>query len=158
MVHNQDNFPIVPVPESRPNASKPVHVLIFHCEFSSQRGPELSRFLRKVDRYINYPRYPFVFYPHVYVMLGGYAAFHSRYPELCEPQSYLKMLEKGYKSELNYYSRVTKHVSKACHECFKQPDLINLQVSSSMSKEEARKPSLRPVKTMQRKSASPIIS
>ncbi|VDL18710.1 unnamed protein product [Hymenolepis diminuta] len=143
---DDEKIPMVSVPEADPNAP-PTHVLIFHCEFSSQRGPELSRFLRKVDRYINYPRYPFVFYPHVYVMLGGYASFYKEYPELCEPRNYLKMFEKGFKDELTYYSKLTKEVSNTCTACFKDSKLVNLKISPSMEDKE-KKPILRSVQTM----------
>ncbi|VDN95923.1 unnamed protein product [Rodentolepis nana] len=139
-------IPFAPVPEADPNAP-PIHLLIFHCEFSSQRGPELSRFLRKVDRYINYPRYPFVFYPYVYVMYGGYASFYRQYPQLCEPQNYLKMFEKGYRDVLAYYSKLTKEVSNACTACFRDSNLVNLKVSPTMEEKEIR-PALRSVQTM----------
>nr|CUU98538.1 hypothetical transcript [Hymenolepis microstoma] len=143
---DDENIPLAPVPEADPNAP-PIHLLIFHCEFSSQRGPELSRFLRKVDRYINYPRYPFVFYPYVYVMYGGYASFYKEYPELCEPRNYLKMFEKGYKDVLTYYSKLAKEVSSACTACFKDSNLVNLRISPSMEDKE-KKPALRSVQTM----------
>ena len=58
----------------------PSHVIIFHCEFSSQRAPGMAQFLRKLDRTTNCSRYPFLFYPETYVMKGGYAEFYRRFP------------------------------------------------------------------------------
>ena len=50
-------------------------VLIFHCEFSSERGPKLSRFLRSKDRLANKECYPNLFYPELYLLEGGYKNF-----------------------------------------------------------------------------------
>ena len=55
------------------------HVLIFHCEFSSERGPKMSRFLREQDRELNKDHYPRLNYPEIYVLEGGYKAFYEKY-------------------------------------------------------------------------------
>ncbi|XP_071089307.1 M-phase inducer phosphatase-like [Haliotis cracherodii] len=55
------------------------NILIFHCEFSSERGPKLLRHLRSLDRKVNSDRYPFLFYPEVYLLDGGYKAFFSKH-------------------------------------------------------------------------------
>uniref|UniRef100_A0A6I8P431 M-phase inducer phosphatase n=1 Tax=Ornithorhynchus anatinus TaxID=9258 RepID=A0A6I8P431_ORNAN len=49
-------------------------VFIFHCEFSSERGPRLCRALRELDRRIN--QYPRLCYPELYLLRGGYRDFH----------------------------------------------------------------------------------
>ena len=39
-------------------------------------------------------------YPELYVVKGGYKAFHAAYPQLCTPEgSYLTMDDKAWKSE-----------------------------------------------------------
>ncbi|KAM7540178.1 hypothetical protein Aperf_G00000046702 [Anoplocephala perfoliata] len=136
---------VAPV-EADPTA-RPAHAIVFHCEFSSQRGPALARFIRKLDRYLNYSRYPHLFYPYVYVMIGGYAAFYEKYPELCEPQSYLKMYQRGFRNQLQYFNKLTKEVSDVCGECFRNPRFVNLTISPKMEKKE-EKPALRSVRTM----------
>jgi hypothetical protein len=50
-------------------------VLVFHCEFSSERGPKMSRFLRKSDRQANKDCYPHLFYPEIYLLDGGYKVY-----------------------------------------------------------------------------------
>lgn len=55
-------------------------ILIFHCEFSQQRGPRVLRTLRNLDRKLNMDRYPGLFYPYIYVLEGGYHKFHSEFP------------------------------------------------------------------------------
>jgi len=52
-------------------------VLIFHCEFSSERGPKLSRFLRSQDRTLNKECYPHLHYPEIYLLEGGYKVFYE---------------------------------------------------------------------------------
>ena len=45
-------------------------IIIFHCEFSSERGPQMSKYLRKIDRGDNL--YPKLKYPELYLLEGGY--------------------------------------------------------------------------------------
>lgn len=48
-------------------------IIIFHCEFSSQRGPNLIRHWRSLDR--EYNEYPELTFPQIYVLRGGYEAW-----------------------------------------------------------------------------------
>jgi rhodanese-related sulfurtransferase len=57
--------------------SEKAHVLIFHCEFSSERGPKMYRFLRSQDREMNKDHYPQLHFPEVYLLDGGYKAFFT---------------------------------------------------------------------------------
>jgi len=78
-------------------------VLIFHCEFSSERGPKLSRYLRKRDREIHQELYPKLSYPEIYLLEGGYKAFYESCKELCEPQSYKPMNHKDHDADLRSF-------------------------------------------------------
>ncbi|XP_055286133.1 M-phase inducer phosphatase 3 isoform X2 [Moschus berezovskii] len=73
-------------------------VIVFHCEFSSERGPRMCRSLREEDRALN--QYPALYYPELYILKGGYRDFFPEYMELCEPQSYCPMHHQDHKAEL----------------------------------------------------------
>ncbi|KAF5277946.1 hypothetical protein FQA39_LY18424 [Lamprigera yunnana] len=79
------------------------NILVFHCEFSSERGPNLYRFLRKSDRLRNSDVYPALYYPEVYLLEGGYKSFFEQYSELCVPDSYLPMLDPNYSNDLKHF-------------------------------------------------------
>ena len=55
-------------------------VLVFHCEFSSERGPRMARFVRERDRALN--EYPHLHYPELYILKGGYKEFFPLH-EVC---------------------------------------------------------------------------
>ena len=67
-----NTFLDTPIKSSDPNKRT---ILIFHCEFSSERGPRLSRFLRSQDRQANKDCYPYLHYPEIYLLEGGYKVF-----------------------------------------------------------------------------------
>uniref|UniRef100_A0A3B4GQQ1 M-phase inducer phosphatase n=1 Tax=Pundamilia nyererei TaxID=303518 RepID=A0A3B4GQQ1_9CICH len=69
-------------------------VIIFHCEFSSERGPRMCRFVREQDRAMN--EYPKLHYPELYILKGGYKDFFAQ----CEPQSYRPMHHEDFKEDL----------------------------------------------------------
>ncbi|XP_028618566.1 M-phase inducer phosphatase 3 isoform X2 [Grammomys surdaster] len=73
-------------------------IIVFLCEFSSERGPRMCRSLRKKDRALN--QYPALYYPELYILKGGYRDFFPEYMELCEPQSYCPMLHQDHQAEL----------------------------------------------------------
>jgi len=83
-------------------------LVIFHCEFSSERGPGLLRFLRSQDRLMNKDSYPKLFYPELYLLEGGYKSFYEQFKDLCEPKLYVPMLHKDYVNDLKHFRAKTK--------------------------------------------------
>lgn len=78
-------------------------ILIFHCEFSSERGPTLARLLRKKDREHNVSEYPKLHFPEIYILDGGYKNFFNEFPKTCFPKNYVPMLHPDYTDELKLY-------------------------------------------------------
>ncbi|XP_038220400.1 M-phase inducer phosphatase-like isoform X2 [Zerene cesonia] len=78
-------------------------ILVFHCEFSLERGPKLSRFLRSTDRARNKDKYPSLHYPEVYLLHAGYRAFFTRHPQLCSPAGYTAMLDPKHRQQLRQH-------------------------------------------------------
>ncbi|XP_040836948.1 M-phase inducer phosphatase 2 isoform X6 [Ochotona curzoniae] len=81
-------------------------ILIFHCEFSSERGPRMCRFIRERDRAAN--DYPNLFYPEMYILKGGYKEFFPQHPNFCEPQDYRPMHHEAFKDELRAFRLKTR--------------------------------------------------
>lgn len=71
--------------------------VIFHCEFSSKRAPDLRRQIRELDRKHN--EYPKLCLPETYVMKGGYKAFWEEFPDLCNPKAYVSQWAKGFERQ-----------------------------------------------------------
>jgi hypothetical protein len=86
---------------------KPV-VLIFHCEFSSERGPKLMREIRERDRMLNKDNYPNLFYPEIYLLEGGYKAFYEQFDDFCAPKSYMPMLHDNHRDDMKFFRRKSK--------------------------------------------------
>ncbi|XP_056282282.1 M-phase inducer phosphatase 2 [Pseudoliparis swirei] len=76
-------------------------VIIFHCEFSSERGPRMCRFVRERDRAVN--EYPTLHYPELYILKGGYKDFFPHFQSQCEPQSYRPMHHEDFKEDLRKF-------------------------------------------------------
>ncbi|XP_019746127.1 M-phase inducer phosphatase 2 [Hippocampus comes] len=73
-------------------------VVLFHCEFSSERGPRMCRFVRERDRAMN--DYPKLHYPELYVLKGGYKEFFPLFQVQCEPESYRAMMDEDFREDL----------------------------------------------------------
>ncbi|XP_033869903.1 M-phase inducer phosphatase 1-like [Acipenser ruthenus] len=76
-------------------------LLVFHCEFSSERGPRMCRFVREKDRMINL--YPNLYYPELYILKGGYKEFFPKFQNQCRPQSYRPMHHEDFKEDLRKF-------------------------------------------------------
>lgn len=81
-------------------------LLVFHCEFSSHRGPLMANNLRNWDRCLNKDNYPNLYYPDVVILEGGYKKYYDRYlavqsggdsPASCA--SYVEMQDPQFKDE-----------------------------------------------------------
>lgn len=87
-------------------------LLVFHCEYSLLRGPTMASHLRKLDRLHNADQYPYLTYPDVVVLEGGYKSFFDQYTHLCEPQGYVEMKDTKHKKvcekEMNKVLRASK--------------------------------------------------
>jgi rhodanese-related sulfurtransferase len=58
--------------------------VIFHCEFSQERGPKMLQAFREYDRYVNKNCYPTLTFPSIFLLEGGYRQFYQECPDLCE--------------------------------------------------------------------------
>ncbi|XP_062369493.1 M-phase inducer phosphatase 2-like [Cinclus cinclus] len=76
-------------------------IVIFHCEFSVERGPKMCKFLRERDRSCH--EYPQLQYPELYVLNGGYREFFFQFPSHCEPRDYRPMAHPTFKEELRKF-------------------------------------------------------
>lgn len=94
--------------EDSSTSSSARNIIIFHCEFSSERAPSLSRFLRNRDREMNESNYPKLRHPEIYLLNGGFKAFFGDFKEFCEPQSYKPMNHKDHGFELKHFRAKSK--------------------------------------------------
>ncbi|GAB1600512.1 M-phase inducer phosphatase-like isoform X1 [Argonauta hians] len=83
-------------------------IIVFHCEFSSERAPKLARYLRNKDRSANENNYPALYYPEIYILDGGYKDFHEKCLDCCEPQTYKPMLHRDHSSDLKRFRLKSK--------------------------------------------------
>ncbi|KAH8271343.1 hypothetical protein KR018_007339 [Drosophila ironensis] len=84
------------------------NIIIFHCEFSSERGPKMSRFLRSLDRERNTNAYPALHYPEIYLLHNGYKEFFESHVEHCEPHAYRTMLDPAYNEAYRHFRAKSK--------------------------------------------------
>lgn len=126
-------------------------LLIFHCEFSSHRGPIKADQLRYFDRSISGDFYPNLYYPNVLVLEGGYKDYYESERKLHKTLSYIEMDHPLYKDERdrnmnllrreNSLSRVNSRSSsclslsrKNSHSSIKSMNSSNLLDFSSVNK------------------------
>lgn len=77
-------------------------VLVFHCEYSSQRAPRMAQHLRGKDRVLNESVYPKLWYPEIYVLDGGYKRFFAECPSYCDPEAYVSMNDSSFIEVLKF--------------------------------------------------------
>lgn len=84
------------------------HIMVFHCEFSAERGPKTQRLLREIDRTANKEHYPALHFPEMYLLEGGYKAFYEKHSDLCTPNDYVKMLDPNHSEDLRHFRGKSK--------------------------------------------------
>ncbi|XP_021357838.1 M-phase inducer phosphatase-like [Mizuhopecten yessoensis] len=94
--------------ERRSDVTGKRNILIFHCEFSSERGPKMMRLLRTHDRAQNEANYPALTFPEVYLLDGGFKAFYHTDKTLCQPMEYKPMLHPGHCDDLRHFRSKSK--------------------------------------------------
>ncbi|XP_063987010.1 M-phase inducer phosphatase isoform X2 [Diachasmimorpha longicaudata] len=99
--------PLTQIPEIQPDSNKR-NLIIFHCEFSWERGPNLSRYLRNIDRKMNKEHYPALYYPEIYLLHGGYQQFYQHEKALCSPQGYRPMTHPDHEADLRKFRSKSK--------------------------------------------------
>jgi hypothetical protein len=129
--------------------------LVFHCEFSQNRGPTLMRAFREYDRIANFGRYPHLTYPHVFLLSGGYNRFYTELPEMCVggyvPMRAPDFVESGellrshssYKIDIIMDSRKARRIRSSSEATLPSPWLVfGCSNSHSQPLEQVRSPSL----------------
>ncbi|ESO86600.1 hypothetical protein LOTGIDRAFT_129079 [Lottia gigantea] len=99
-------------------------ILIFHCEFSSQRAPTLLRYLRSQDRLLNSDNYPSLYYPEVYILDGGYKDFYEQTQNLCESCDYIQMVDPLFTEELSIFQSKKSRGNRSREEKTRKPRVI----------------------------------
>lgn len=83
-------------------------ILIFHCEFSAERGPNLYRHLRQEDRRKNAHMYPSLSFPEIYILEGGYRKFYEENSHMCSPIAYTQMLDPKHSQEMVFFRQTSR--------------------------------------------------
>ncbi|KDO30030.1 hypothetical protein SPRG_05220 [Saprolegnia parasitica CBS 223.65] len=65
--------------------------LIFYCEFSAKRAPDMMRHIRRRDRCLHAATYPELLYPEMYLIDGGYKHCFESTRAACDPPTYTSM-------------------------------------------------------------------
>ncbi|KAK2951723.1 putative M-phase inducer phosphatase 1 [Blattamonas nauphoetae] len=88
-------------------------IIVFHCEFSSERAPTMAKRLRKTDRDMS--EYPHLHYPQVYILEGGYHRFFHQFghcPEFFSRDfKYISMFDSRYINECKKFQNQRPHKS-----------------------------------------------
>lgn len=76
--------------------------IVFYCEFSSKRAPDMYNHLRKLDRSANVSCYPNLFYNKLYLLESGYSVYVKNHKELSsgEGNRYTEMTDPKFETEL----------------------------------------------------------
>ncbi|CAG2199081.1 CDC25B [Mytilus edulis] len=107
-IHNKDDILELLKNPNTPRSDGKRDIIIFHCEFSSERGPKMCRFLRNHDRELNAENYPSLYFPELYILKGGYKEFYESFKTLCTPMDYVPMLSKDHKDDLRHFRSKSK--------------------------------------------------
>lgn len=88
-------------------------MLFIHYFFVSKRNKFYflycrSRYLRNEDRQKNSMCYPYLDYPEMYLLDGGYCKFFSQHSRLCVPSKYRSMFDPAHAKDLRMFRSKSK--------------------------------------------------
>lgn len=64
--------------------------------------------MRNIDRQNNITCYPYLDYPEMYLLDGGYCNFYSQHSQLCVPSSYRSMYDPAHSKDLRRFKSKSK--------------------------------------------------
>jgi len=117
--------------------------LVFHCEFSSHRGPKAYKRIRAWDRKKHEHCYPKLIYPEMYLLEGGYKKFFEEFPDTCNPRGYVEMKDQYHIKECRLaLSSIGR--SKSCRRFFSRSctsimDEMSSPVSTSITPSQTKR-------------------
>lgn len=120
-------------------------VIVFHCEFSSERAPRMALHVRNLDRQHNKAAYPALFYPEMYILDGGYKNYWQQHGDKCDPvNAYVPMRSPEYRDQLKHHQKLKYAYKSGCHlsqhSCVKRlPPKSKKPRSKSLNIANARK-------------------
>ena len=90
-------------------------IIVFHCEFSQHRGPDMLRAVRAFDRRLHLHRYPALSFPQLYVLHRGYRHLREEEPSLCVPfaGAYTAMDDPRHRSDVEAHAKERRRGMKA---------------------------------------------
>lgn len=98
--------------------------IVFHCEFSHNRGPALMKMFREYDRMQNIQNYPKLSYPNIFLLKGGYNKFYNEYSNFCIG-GYTPMRDQKY---------IDNGELRRCHSILKKSTEINNEQKSARTR------------------------
>lgn len=91
-------------------------LIVFHCEFSSERAPRMALHVRNLDRQLNKSSYPSLHYPEMYILDGGYKNYWQQHGDKCDPpQAYLPMRNPNCRDQLKHHQKIKYAFKSGCH-------------------------------------------
>ena len=99
--------------------------LVFHCEYSHDRGPTMMTKFREYDREQNIRNYPHLNYPNMFLLSGGFRFFYQQYQDSRWIEgNYTPMRAEPYRSNgqlrhsFSYFEREIKSPRGRIRRCF----------------------------------------
>ena len=108
-------------------------LLIFHCEFSSHRGPMKADQLRYFDRSICGDFYPNLYYPDMVVLEGGYKDYYESEKGFHKSLSYIEMDNPLFKDERERNLTILRRESSLSRKNSRNSSSVSLSRKTSHS-------------------------
>jgi hypothetical protein len=99
-IHLRATRPFSYYTASIPSAERLVCVSHSSRLFCSSFLPSRANYIRAQDRLNNEARYPYLTYPTIWILKGGYRSFFDVHSTLCEPEGYIAERDRDQRREM----------------------------------------------------------